>query len=283
MRKSLALFVAVFVCLGALFAPAMGASLLSGPERSPSSSTELSGKKSQKKTCKKLKKKIKKAKSKKAKKKAKKKYNKKCKCKKLKKKMKKARTLKKRKNAKRSTPICLNDGGTDAPAAARHAHQDRAHGRGHLRQPGSGHRRDRLRLPGRWVRRDNAESTESYISVRSPTPADCRWRRRSPRRGRRRNRGVLRIGCGASAAPVAITPGMPVTVIIGAGVVSTAQPCLRGRAPARRRAERSRHSFEPSVSLRATASREGPAPRSGPFLHEPTGAGSFPSGVTRGK
>ena len=113
MKKFAGLFLALFVFLGALFAPAMGASLLNKSGRSASSTTDLSSKKSQKKKCKKLKKKIKKAKSKKAKKRAKKKYNKKCKCKKLKKKIKKAKSAKKKKRAKKKyAKKCKGGGGS---------------------------------------------------------------------------------------------------------------------------------------------------------------------------
>jgi hypothetical protein len=244
MRKSLALFVAVFVCLGALFAPAMGASLLSGPERTSSSSTELSGKKSQKKSCKKLKKKIKKAKSKKAKKKAKKKYNKKCKCPKLKKKSKKARTLKKRKNAKRKyAKMCLNTAGTDGGGSG-------GGGSGGGGTGGGGTTKTERTVDGTYANpaagivgigsdctaggcvEIPTTSADMYISLEitdaSGLPVAAALAQDVDGDGTGTFFGSV---CGASTTPIAITPGFPVTVIIGAGVVVDGATIPPGACP----------------------------------------------------
>lgn len=251
MRKSLALFVAVFVCLGALFAPAMGASLLSGPERSPSGSTELSGKKSQKKSCKKLKKKIKKAKSKKAKKKAKKKYNKKCKCPKLKKKSKKARTLKKRKNAKRKfAKQCLNTAGTGGGGSGGGGSGGGGTGGGGTGGGGGTPTKTERTVEGTYANpaagivgigsdctaggcvEIPTTSADSFISLEitdaSGLPVAAALAQDVDGDGTGTFFGSV---CGASTTPIPITPGFPVTVIIGAGVVVDGATIPPGACP----------------------------------------------------
>jgi hypothetical protein len=245
MRKSLALFVAVFVCLGALFAPAMGASLLSGPERSPSGSTELSGKKSQKKTCKKLKKKIKKAKSKKAKKKAKKKYNKKCKCKKLKKKSKKAKSPAKRKKAKaKHTKLCTAGGGSGGGGTGGGGTGGGGTGGGGTTTKTSRVVEGTYANPAAGIVGVGSDCTaggcveiattagENYISVEitdaSGQPVAAALAQDTDGDGVGTFFATV---CGASTAPIPITAGSPVTVIIGAGVVVDGATIPPGACP----------------------------------------------------
>jgi hypothetical protein len=233
MRKSIALFVSLFVYLGALFAPAMGTTLQLGPERSPSSSTELSAKQGSKKTCKKLKKKIKKAKSKKAKKKAKKKYNKKCKCQKLKKKSKKARTQKQRKNAKRKYAAkCMEDGGSDTGGGGSTPTKTERTVEGTYANPAAGIVGIGSDCTAGGCVEIATTSAESYISVEivdaSGLPVAAALAQDVDGDG---TGTFFASVCGASAAPVAIAPGMPVTVIIGAGVVVDGAAVPPGACP----------------------------------------------------
>jgi hypothetical protein len=229
MRKITALFVALFVYFGALFAPAMGASLLSKPGRSASSTTDVAGKKSLKKKCKKLKKKIKKAKTKKAKKRAKKRYNKKCKCKKLKKKAKRAKSAKKRKRAqKKYNKKCTSGSGSGGGGGG-----SGGGGGGNPPPPGKTERKAEGTYAspvvgiagigyacGMGCVEFPTTPEEAYVSVEivddSGQPAGAALAQDVDGDG---VGDIFATVCGKTDAPIAITPGLPLTVAVGAGVV----------------------------------------------------------------
>jgi hypothetical protein len=233
MRKSMALFVALFVYLGALFAPAMGASLLDRADKSPSEVSSVTGKKSNKK-CKKLKKKVKKAKTKKAKKKAKKKYNKKCKCKKLKKKAKKAKSPKKRAKAQRKyNKKCTSGSGSGSGGGT-----GGGGGGGGGTPPPSGERPAEGAYTGPVVGiaglgyACGGGSSESYVSVEilddSGQPAAAALAQDVDGDGVGDIFGSV---CGKTEAPIQITPGLDLTVAVGAGLVFDASTIPPGACP----------------------------------------------------
>jgi hypothetical protein len=241
MRKVTALFIALFVYFGVLFAPAMGASLLSKPGRAASSTSTVAGKKSQKKTCKKLKKKIKKAKTKKAKKRAKKKYNKKCKCKKLKKKIKKAKSAKKRKRAKKKyNKKCKSGGsgggGSGGGGSGGGGSGGGGSGGGGSGGGGSGTKTERTAegtygspvvgvagigyVCGMGCVTFPVGTDEAYVSIEivddSGQPAGAAIAQDTNGDG---VGDIFATVCGKTAAPIAITPGLELSVAVGAGVV----------------------------------------------------------------
>ena len=229
MKKFAGLMVALMVFLGALFAPAMGASLLSKPGRSASSTTDLSSKKSQKKKCKKLKKKIKKAKTKKAKKRAKKKYNKKCTCKKLKKKIKKAKSAKKKKRAKKKyAKKCKGGGGSGGGGSGGGggggtpppSGKTERSAEGTYANPVAGIAGVGYTCAAGGCVDFPVQDTEAYASIElvdaSGLPVAGAIAQDVDGDG---IGDIFASVCGKTESPIAITPGLPLTVAVGAGVV----------------------------------------------------------------